>query len=198
MAVDMDISGWSIRDAVSFEFPAGTVIPGGGYLVVARDPAGLLNETGLEVALGPLEGRLDNGGETVQLINNSQRVMDELDYNDRDPWPVGADGSGATLAKRDPGLATSDVHNWTASPQLGGTPGQPNFPTGPVPRVAAELITATTPASFYVPVDAGLADAWIQPSYVPGSRGETWAADLNECRFRRSGNRQLSSHRLGG
>ena len=46
MAVDMDISGWSIRDAVDFEFPDGTIIPGGGYLVVANDPTPLREATG--------------------------------------------------------------------------------------------------------------------------------------------------------
>ena len=83
MAVDMDLSGWGLRDAVRFDFPAGTVVPGGGYLVVANDPVALIEATHLTNVLGPWDGRLDNGGERIQLVNNSQRVMDELDYNDR-------------------------------------------------------------------------------------------------------------------
>ena len=36
MTVDMDLSQWSIQGGADFEFPAGTTVPGGGYLVVAR------------------------------------------------------------------------------------------------------------------------------------------------------------------
>ena len=174
MAVDMDISGWSIRDAVDFEFPDGTIIPGGGYLVVANDPTPLREATGFSNIMGPLEGRLSNGGETVQLLNNSQRVMDELDYEDRDRWPPGADGSGATLAKKHPLFGTADVNSWTTSVQLGGTPGQANFPTGAVPRVTTQMISTTTSASFLVPRDESLANSWKDSSYVEGSLGETW------------------------
>ena len=174
MAVDMDISGWAISDAVDFEFPDDTIIPGGGYLVVANDPTRLRETTGLSNILGPLEGRLSNGGETVQLLNNSQRVMDELNYEDRDPWPPGADGSGATLAKKHPLFGTADVNSWTMSVQLGGTPGQPNFPTGPVPRVTTQMISTTTPASFLIPRDENLANDWTSSSYVEGSLGEAW------------------------
>ena len=37
--IDMDLSGWSIGGGISFEFAEGTVMPGGGYLVVAVSPA---------------------------------------------------------------------------------------------------------------------------------------------------------------
>src|SRR5687768_8508226 len=33
-AVNMDLSRWKLRGGVDFTFPAGTIIPGGGYLVV--------------------------------------------------------------------------------------------------------------------------------------------------------------------
>ena len=101
MAVDMDISQWQI-DGVDYTFPAGTVMPAGGYLVVAKSPSAFTAATGLANPLGPFAGRMDNRGETLRLINNSQRTMDEVDYSDRDPWPVGPDGSGATLAKINP------------------------------------------------------------------------------------------------
>ena len=32
MAVDMDISGWYLTNAIGYKFAEGTVIPGGGYL----------------------------------------------------------------------------------------------------------------------------------------------------------------------
>src|SRR5688500_12672867 len=46
MAVDTDLSGWRLRGGVDFDFPAGTVLPGRGYVVVAFDPAALQAATG--------------------------------------------------------------------------------------------------------------------------------------------------------
>ena len=39
MGVDMDLSGWRLDGGVQFAFPAGTVVPGQGYLVIASDPS---------------------------------------------------------------------------------------------------------------------------------------------------------------
>src|SRR5688500_4940314 len=52
--------------------------------------------------------------------------MDEVSYDDEGDWPVGADGSGGTLARR-AGSAAGGPSAWTASTQLGGTPGAQNF-----------------------------------------------------------------------
>ena len=38
MAVDMDISGWYLTNAIGYKFAEGTVISGGGYLVVSISP----------------------------------------------------------------------------------------------------------------------------------------------------------------
>ncbi|MEX2186748.1 MAG: lamin tail domain-containing protein, partial [Pirellulales bacterium] len=88
MAVDMDISRWRLSDGVSFTFPAGTVVPGGGYLVVAADPAALSAAGEFTGALGPWTGALANGGEQIELRNNSDRVMDAVDYGDNGEWPA--------------------------------------------------------------------------------------------------------------
>ena len=52
-AIDMDISGWSIRGGIDYDFVEGTIVPGRGYLVVAADPAQLSGATGFTEALGP-------------------------------------------------------------------------------------------------------------------------------------------------
>ena len=124
MVVDVDLAGWRLANGVEFEFPEGTRISGRGYLVVA---ANVEQMTGVE-ALGPLERRLSNGGERVELRNNSDRLMDHVDYRDSDPWSVIPDGSGATLAKTKPMTGSPHPENWRASRQLGGTPGAINFP----------------------------------------------------------------------
>src|SRR5690242_19431222 len=38
MAVDLDVSDWYVTNAVFFKFPPGTVVKGGGYLVLASSP----------------------------------------------------------------------------------------------------------------------------------------------------------------
>ena len=73
--------------------------------------------------LGPYTGRLSNGGEELRLVNNDGRVMNVVDYRDGGAWPVVPDGSGASLAKRDPTSASEPAENWTPSPEVGGTPG---------------------------------------------------------------------------
>src|SRR5687768_4964304 len=53
MSVDVDISGWSLDDGIDFRFAEGTVIRGGGYLVVALSPAAMMAATGVTNVAGP-------------------------------------------------------------------------------------------------------------------------------------------------
>ena len=121
--VDVDIAGWRIEGGVDYKFPTGAIMPGGGHLVIAATPSQIPG------AVGPWTGELGNGGEVLRLLNRNGRIMDELTYGDSGDWPLGADGSGATLARR----ATSAAEGaaaWAASAQIGGTPGAQNFPAG--------------------------------------------------------------------
>ncbi|MES2920174.1 MAG: lamin tail domain-containing protein, partial [Verrucomicrobiota bacterium] len=132
MAVNMDLSGWALADGIDFKFPAGTVIPAHGFLIVAKkvpNPA-LPPSTAV---IGPFSGNLSNSGEAVELLNRSGRVMDLVEYLDTGEWPVAADGAGATLAKRQPGTDSERPTSWTASLATGGTPGVVNFPPPGVP-----------------------------------------------------------------
>jgi len=126
--VDVDISGWRIEGGIDFLFPAGSIARGRGFIVVAANP-GHPSLAGVG-ALGPFTGQLDNGGEVLRLVNNSGRVMDRVSYSDNGDWPVGPDGSDATLAKYDEEFADSGPSNWTTSATRGGTPGALNFPSG--------------------------------------------------------------------
>ncbi len=136
MAPDVDLSNWRIGGS-RFRLSRRHGLGGWQYLVIARDPGALQAATGFAGALGPFAGNLSNSGEPLRLYNNNRsfrttsgagstgavseslegrRIMDEIAYADVFPWPSGADGSGSTLAKRDPG-------NRDAPPrQLGGEP----------------------------------------------------------------------------
>ena len=162
MAIDMDISNWAISSGVQYTFPNNTVIPAGSYLVVAADPVALEASTGLQGVLGPFEaGILSNSSDTVTLINNSNRVMDQIDYSDSGDWPVGPDGSGASLSKIDPATASDEAANWRASSEIGGTPGLLNFiSTDPNDSVSIPLVEEGDTASFLIPSDNSLANTW--------------------------------------
>ncbi len=121
MGVDIDLTGWRIEGGVDFAFPKDTVIPGRGYLVIAADP-----ERSASEALGPWMGSLSNDGEELRLVSGTDRLMNQVVYDDVEPWPVAADGCGATLAKRRAMGASPDPEAWGWSVQPGGTPGQAN------------------------------------------------------------------------
>jgi hypothetical protein len=127
LAVDVDISGWSITGGINYTFASNTLVRGRGFLVVAVSPGAFTAATGVTNVLGPFEGRLNNAGESLQLVNNSGRIMDEVTYGVDDDWPVAPDGAGVSLAKRDSDSASGPAKNWTASEQVGGTPGARNF-----------------------------------------------------------------------
>ncbi len=122
--VDVDISDWTLEGAVDYTFPVGTVVLGNSYLLVTSDVSNLPE------AMGPYSGQLADEGEEIRLVNNSDRVMSILDYNDRGDWPIAADGSGASLAKIEIDTLASDPSSWRWSDQSGGTPGTDNFPNG--------------------------------------------------------------------
>ncbi len=125
MSIRVDLSGWRLTGGIQFEFPEGTVVEPGSFTVVqgAGNP--------LENALGPFDGQLDNGGETISLRDRNHRLMDQLAYRDDRAWPPGPDGSGITLSKRRPPIATAEVGSWTSSLQVGGTPGGANINMAP-------------------------------------------------------------------
>jgi hypothetical protein len=168
MAVDMDISNWSIENGVEFTFPEGTVVPGGGYVVVALSSVDLMSATGLTNVLGPFTGRLSNNGETLELRNNNRRLMDSLSYGVEGDWPVGPAGAGPSLAKFDEDGAGDKPSYWRMSEQNGGTPGAQNFP----PRITT--ITSTNVVAFdstwrFNASGTDLGNAWRTNNYDDSS-----------------------------
>lgn len=138
MGVNIDVSDWELEGGINYRFASGTVIPGHGYLLVAADPSHpSLAGRG---ARGPFTGRLANNGESIRLVNNNDRTMDELNYGDDGDWPVGADGLGSTLSKRNEHTSESRPFNWLASPETGGTPGLPNFPGDSQGEITQDIV----------------------------------------------------------
>lgn len=124
-AIPEDVSNYRIAGEVSFVFPANTVIPGGGFIVVAKDPEALAAVHGHLPApvVGPYQGDLPNGSGAVLLLNRIGAILQETEYRDEAPWPVAADGAGHSLVLARPSYGEGTFKAWGASVRIGGSPG---------------------------------------------------------------------------
>ncbi|HTI99166.1 MAG TPA: lamin tail domain-containing protein [Dongiaceae bacterium] len=145
-AAAVDLSGWRFKSGVSYTFPAGTVIAAGGFVVVAEDPATLQSRYGA-TALGPWIGSLSSDGETVALEDANGKTVNEVDYQPEFPWPVAADGAGASMALVNPGLDNTLGSSWRS--EMPPTPGQTNgvFAANAAPNIRQVHHTPQSPTS---------------------------------------------------
>jgi hypothetical protein len=151
MAVDVDMSGWSLDGDIHYRFGSDVVVHGGAFVVLAISPTNLAAITGLTNILGPYTNRLSNSGGKLLLRNNSGRVVNEVDYGVSGDWPVAPDGSGVSLAKLDHSAGSASPQSWTFSAQMGGTPGRENFPTNSTPLpLAFNEISSSQQTNFWV------------------------------------------------
>ena len=79
--------------------------------------------TELRVAGQFKSGKLDNGGEIIKLEDPHDSTIAQFRYNDRNQWPRGPDGAGASLVVIDTAGDYDDPANWRCSTKSGGTPG---------------------------------------------------------------------------
>ncbi|HKX62467.1 MAG TPA: lamin tail domain-containing protein, partial [Verrucomicrobiae bacterium] len=122
-----DLSGYSISGAIDYTFPPGTVIQGGSFLVLARNPSAFQTLYGMS-ALGPWVGATTNGlpgeGGRVRLRSEARATLIDVDYGTRAPWPVAPDGTGHSLVLARPSYGEADPRAWAASDTMGGSPGR--------------------------------------------------------------------------
>ena len=91
----IDLSLVSFTAGISFTFPTGTLLAPGQYILVTES---LLPFSGLNVAgVFTNQTRLANSGEQLTLTAADGSTIVDLTYNDKDPWPEFADGSGFSL-----------------------------------------------------------------------------------------------------
>src|SRR5258708_2874283 len=119
-----DMSGYQLGGSINYTFPAGTLIPGGGFLVVAKSPADIESVYGISGVLGPFANNLPNGNGTVVLLNQAGGVFLEVKYGTTPPWPAAADGGGHSLVLARPSFGENNPLAWAASDAVGGSPGK--------------------------------------------------------------------------
>lgn len=140
-----DLSGFKLRGDADYDFPPGTVLPGGGFVVVAKSPVDLQNVYGISGVLGPFTNSLANDSGTVKLINPSGGVFLRVDYSDNPPWPPAADGLGHSLVLARPSYGENDPRAWAPSDLIGGSPGRlETFSPNPLRNVVINEFLAHT------------------------------------------------------
>ena len=121
----VDMSGFAFTDGVYFTFPHGASVAPDEYLVVAIN-AETYSGQGYQV-FEWTDGKLSNGGEMVELRDATSNIIDQVDYDDDDPWPELPDGDGPSLMLEDPSFDNALPENWRPSLPVGGTPGRSNL-----------------------------------------------------------------------
>ncbi len=163
--------GWNLRGVLNstesgfFEFSAGDVVPSGGYLlVVGIDPAAFRSlhaVPGSVPIVGAFGGGVSDGGERLRLerplffanFGVVPTVVDEVRYNDKDPWPTEADGAGPSLERIVATSYGSDPVNWAASTRDGGTPGIANTAVSGGGNLLPGAVIAASPSSGDAPLE---------------------------------------------
>lgn len=183
---------WRLN-GVGFSFPVGTEIPANGLIILsAVDPDSFRTRhaIGQDVqVLGPYSGILQDDGERLQLQRPDAPdagpagesivpfiVVDEVRYNDTEPWPAAADGFGPSLERIGALVYGNDPINWRASPGA-ASPGLDNDGNRrPIVSAGPNLVVEADSFPFSVSLsgtatDDGLPDSsadltglWLQVS----------------------------------
>ena len=120
----LDLRGAHFTDGIEYTFERVLLSPG-QYLILAKDPnafAGHYDAKGAQV-IGGYNGRLNNRGETIELVDANERLIFSFTYDDIEPWPAEADGQGNSLEVIDATASVNSSANWRASAAATGSPG---------------------------------------------------------------------------
>jgi hypothetical protein len=124
---------WRVN-GLGFDFPQGITLPANGRaLIVATNATAFRTKYSVPVDVlifGPFPGALQDSGERLKLQRPATPdtnglayiTVDEVRYNDRAPWPPGADGGGPSLQRLVSPAYGNDPINWDAAAP---TPGRP-------------------------------------------------------------------------
>ena len=96
-----------------YQFPVNSSLAGGASLYLANESSAFREAYGFE-PYDEFSRSLNNGGQTLSLLNGYGNLIDQVTYSDEAPWPVLADGEGYYLSLIDPLSDNNDPTNWEA------------------------------------------------------------------------------------
>ena len=129
----VSLLGSSFTDGFDFDFnnASKSMIGVGERVLLVKDAAAFTMRYG-EIAASKIIGEfhdrtgLSNDGETITISGVDGKIIRSFAYNDKEPWPEGADGDGFSLDLISP-LSNPDHNeatNWKLSSAVGGSPGE--------------------------------------------------------------------------
>lgn len=111
-----NISGWSFTQGIAFTFPAGTSVPPGGYVILAKSASAFQSVFGFAPQfVWATNDALTNGGEDIEITDASGTVKDYVNYLNALPWPAEAAGTGPSIVLCDFNADNSLPANWQAA-----------------------------------------------------------------------------------
>lgn len=146
-STNLDLSGVHFTTGITYQFPNGTVLLPGEFVVLVSNPD-LFQERYPGVMInGVYVGKLSNGGETLTLNHAAGTTITTVPYSEAAPWPVSADGHGFSIVPRNPNLNLNPGNgsNWRASGQTNGSPGADDLAPAHSAIVINEILTHTDP-----------------------------------------------------
>lgn len=83
----IDLSGWTISNAVDITFPAGTTLPPDNFLYATNDSVSFFIQ--FNILTSQWVGNLNDSGELILLKDSSGNTIDSVHYTNINPWPNG-------------------------------------------------------------------------------------------------------------
>ena len=118
------LDGWVLKTKDnSPEIKLSGTIQANSYFLLERTDDGTLPDIPSDQIY---KGGLNNQGEHLMLLNNSGKIIDEIDC--ALGWFGGDNETKKTMERLNPLLAGSDLNNWKMSQKSGGTPKAKNSP----------------------------------------------------------------------
>ncbi|KMQ68969.1 hypothetical protein ACM39_06730 [Chryseobacterium sp. FH2] len=112
---DLDVSGYTISDAVTYTFPQGTKILPNQTIMLVKNPT-LITGFDQFTKYQWASGSLSNSGEPVTFKDKSGNTVDYVFFSSVSPWPVQANGQGYYLKLISPDLNNELPESWEAVP----------------------------------------------------------------------------------
>jgi len=125
----VDLSNWVFKDgddAHEFIIPSGTIMLPNTYLVLTQEITDFQTLfPDITPVLGSFSFGLSGGGELIRLFDATGAMIDKVDYDDAEPWPVQADGDGPTLELTNPNYDNILASSWHSSNTTTASHGTP-------------------------------------------------------------------------
>ena len=123
-SVAVNLAGWSLSEGLDFTFPEDSWLQPGDFVVVTTAST---TYAGLGYPVFDWgTGGLNNSGELLALRAPDSTVVEYVEYSDTGDWDAAPDGQGPSLERLFLFGPASDAATWSASINVGGTPGAIN------------------------------------------------------------------------